>query len=385
MVKFAGQTISLLVSWHIEKDIYGNIFMPYTHFSYLEYVLKMYNKVYLVTPLFNVEHPSNNFYQIQDERLYLIALPPYTSFLSAQLKCVSFVKTICSLTSDVIYCRVPDPFSWLPSFLTSKKIIMHFVGDTIDATRKNEKWIFWKKWIMIAGYMPEYLFTLFAARKSRVYTNGYHLKNKLLRWGINPIAVISSTVSESDLHEPLSLLPQKCLTLCYVGYLRYAKGIHTLMRLIKDLHRGNITFLFHIVGEGEMMSQLQQLIQELDISENVLLHGHVDNRQQLNRILRNSDLFIFPSLSEGSPRVVIEAMAQGVPVIATPVGSLPTTFSHGKEIYFFEFHDHMQLLALIKTYIENPSFFVEVRNRAYEIVKTKYTKEVFLNQIFSYE
>lgn len=385
MINSSNQTISLLVSWHVERDTQGNIFMPYTHFSYLEYVLKIYNEVYLVAPIFNVLKSSGNFYQIGNNHLHVIALPPYTSFLSAQVRCMSFIKAIRSLNTDIIYCRVPDPFSWLPSLLTSKKVIMHFVGDTIDATRKNEEWSLGRKWVMIAAYMPDYLLTLCAARKSKVYTNGYHLKDKLLRKGINSVAVISSTVAESDLHEPLSKLPKNRLTFCYVGYLRYAKGIHTLMRLIERLHDEKIDFIFNIVGEGEMMVLLQTLVTQLNVSDNVILYGHIDNRDQLNSILRNSDLFIFPSLSEGSPRVVIEAMAQGVPVVATPVGSLPTTFSDGENIHFFDFQNDVQLLNIIKRYIEKPLPFIEGRDKAYEMVKCKYTKESFLRQIFSYE
>ena len=72
---------------------------------------------------------------------------------------------------------------------------------------------------------------------------------------------------------------------------------------------------------------------------NVTFLGHVDNRIQLNEILRNNDIFCFASLSEGSPRVILEAMANVINIVSTAVGSLPTIFENEKDILFADFND----------------------------------------------
>lgn len=187
---------------------------------------------------------------------------------------------------------------------------------------------------MIAGYLPEYALTLLAAHHSKVYTNGEHLVQKLSKYGIKATAVISSTVSEISLVTPNAFKLHFQLRLIYIGYIRYAKGVNTLMELWIKLKLEYPDFKFEVIGNGEMFADVQKFVVDNNLINNVILHGHVDNRNKINQLLRASDLFVFPSLSEGSPRVVIEAMAQGTPVISTPVGSLPTTFVEGETIRF---------------------------------------------------
>ena len=117
----------------------------------------------------------------------------------------------------------------------------------------------------------------------------------------------------------------------------------------------------------------------------VTMHGHVDKREEMNAILRSSDLFFFPSLSEGSPRVVIEAMAQGTPVMSTPVGSLPSTFKDRESIRFFEFNDVNGAVSIVKDYQRNPKDFEKQRIMAYQMVANNFTIEKFLSQVFRYE
>ena len=119
-----------------------------------------------------------------------------------------------------------------------------------------------------------------------------------------------------------------------------------------------------------------------DKQNKVILHGHVDDKTKLLQMIRSSQLFFFPSLSEGSPRVVIEAMSQGIPVVSTPVGSLPTTFEDKKEIRFFDFNDYEMAYDIIKSFLSERSSFEKMRDEAYKKVKNNYTIEAFLGKIF---
>jgi glycosyltransferase involved in cell wall biosynthesis len=115
------------------------------------------------------------------------------------------------------------------------------------------------------------------------------------------------------------------------------------------------------------------------------MHGHIDDKEKMNKILRKSDLFFFPSLSEGSPRVIIEAMAQGTPVLSTPVGSLPSTFKDGETIRFFDFNDAEKAIEIVKEYVANPKPFEQQRIKAYRMVAEQFTIEKFLSKVFNYE
>lgn len=380
-----SEKIAILASWNLLKvgDVYH---IGGTHFTYLQFASKQFERVYLISSVRKTntprgQHPINSLSNIE-----VVELPPVNSYvcayknIGAYYKAIKYVKPLV----DLIYCRVPDPFCWMPKLLFNMPTSMHYVGDTIDATRQNEKWSSLRKRVMITGYMPEYWLTLAASRRSKVYTNGTHLLAKLNRHGINAIPVISSTVSINDIVSPdtranVSVPPR----MIYIGYLRYAKGMNLLKRLWLKIKAEYPDFKFDIVGNGEMMADIQEFIVANNLTENIVMHGRVDSRSEIKRLLRSADLFVFPSLSEGSPRVVIEAMAEGVPVISTPVGSLPGTFTDGDAIRYFDFDNEDQAYSLITLHCSDPELFTAQRNRAFQLVRDNFTKEKFLSTVYS--
>lgn len=383
----SSKSIAILASWSLTKV--GNaVYIPTTHHIYLTYVTGIYDKVYLISPMTTAEKAGKA--SLMDfKNVEIIPLPYAGSFVGAFRNWRSYKNALKGVVGkvDFVYSRVPDPFSWMPALLFKKKTVMHFVGDTIDATQHNEKWSRLKKKVMIAGYMPDYWLTLRAARRSRVFTNGTHLVEKLAKYGVKATAVVSSTVFEKELHNDFRPLPiiKGVVSITYIGYVRYAKGMHCLMDFCKQLNEEGVKYQFHLIGDGEMLEDVKTFLNREGLIDNVVLHGHIDNRAEMNSILRSSDIFFFPSLSEGSPRVVIEAMAQGTPVIATPVGSLPGTFKDGETIRFFGFNDAKAAVGIIKEYLADATPFDQQRNAAYKMVAEQFTIEKFLSKVFVYE
>ena len=381
------QCIAILASWSLVK-VGGDIFIPTTHHIYLTFVASLYNKVYLLSPMTYAERAERGT-QLNFANVEIIPLPFGGSYARAIRNWRAYKQTLASVVDkvDVVYCRVPDPFSWMPALLFKKKTIMHFVGDTIDATKHNEKWSWIRKKVMIAGYLPDYWLTLKAARRSKVFTNGPHLAVRLARHHVQATPVISSTIFEKDLHDDFTPLPIENgkVTLTYIGYIRYAKGMNCFMSFCKRLKELGINFHFNLVGSGEMFDDVKTFLKQEHLTEFVTMHGHISDRQQMNEILRQSDLFFFPSLSEGSPRVVIEAMAQCTPVMSTPVGSLPGTFKDGETIRFFDFNDVAKAVEIVKEYIAEPVSFEQQRRKAFQMVAEKFTIEKFLSKVFTYE
>lgn len=384
------ESLALLVAWNLHK-FDNQYYTASTHYVYVEYLSTIYNRIYLVSSVKEVARVhqlmSNSLNKLGN--ISIVELPETISYLNSIKNIRVYTKVLKKVgrEADLFYCRVPDPFCWMPRLLYKKKTIMHFVGDAIDATKHNEKWSWIKKRGMIFGYFPEYLLTLFAARRSCVYTNGYHLVNKLSKYGIKPTPVISSTISEEVLNDNLPMFKNDKVTirLIYIGYIRYAKGMNLLMNLWLKLKKEGVHFIFDVVGDGEMFDEVKEFVSQYNLDKQVVLHGHIDSKETMNKMLRASDLFVFPSLSEGSPRVVIEAMAQGIPVISTPVGSLPTTFNDKETIRFFDFNDSDQAFNIIKEYQKDKSPFIKQRDLAYYEVKNKYTLEMFLSKIATYE
>lgn len=386
-----NNSIALLCAWNLQK--YDNHFYTLNvHYSYVKYASESFRTVYLITSVKVVESMDGVSidYCIDDfKNVEVVELPPVESYAKSIVNFKRYKEAILSIKDkvDLFYSRVPDPFAWMPALMTDKKSIMHFVGDTIDATHHNENWSWLKKKIMIAGYLPEYALTLKAARRSRVFTNGHHLAVKLEQRGVKATAVVSSTVSEKDLHEGFVSLPIQdgMVEITYVGFVRFAKGMNCLMDFCHRLRDAGINYHFNLIGSGEMMDDVKAFVEKEQLNDLVTLHGHIDSKQRMNEILRHSDLFFFPSLSEGSPRVVIEAMAQGTPVMSTPVGSLPTAFEDGKSIRFFGFNDAEKAVSIVREFLNDAEPFEHQRQTAYSMVKESFTLEKFLSKVFCYE
>lgn len=382
--------IGVLVSWNLLK-VEGCYYTLNVHYAYLKYLAGHFNEVYLISSCkMAVNGDVDRQYEVSAlGNIHVMELPEVRSSAKALLNFRHYYKAIKSVSPkvDVFYCRVPDPFSWMPALLTNKKTIMHFVGDTIDATKYNEKWSFAKKSIMIAGYLPDWWMTLRAARKSRVYCNGPHLAEKLFMKGVKAEAVVSSTISHDDLPEALHAIPVKTgsVSILFLSYIRYAKGINCLMELIGTLEKNAVPYHFNIVGDGEMMPELHRFVETGRFLSHVTLHGYVNDREKINELMEQSDIFFFASLSEGSPRVVIEAASRGVPVVSTPVGSLPYAFKESESIRFYPFNDSSAACGIIKEFMADPITFVRQRDAAFNLVKGKYTSEAFMSKVFSYE
>ncbi|MDI6839376.1 MAG: glycosyltransferase family 4 protein [bacterium] len=83
---------------------------------------------------------------------------------------------------------------------------------------------------------------------------------------------------------------------------------------------------FLIVGDGPLRKKLERMVCKLGLTETVLFLG---DRADIPELLAISDIFVLASLNEGMGRVIIEAMASGLPVVATNVGGIPTVVVDG--------------------------------------------------------
>jgi glycosyltransferase involved in cell wall biosynthesis len=116
-----------------------------------------------------------------------------------------------------------------------------------------------------------------------------------------------------------------CKHLLAVGRLSEEKGhrdliMATALYLRAYRAKGLPAIHLHIAGDGPLRNILQTLLRELDIDSQVTLHGQVDNPYAM---MRGSDLFVMPSHYEGMPNAMLEAMACGVPLLATNTQSGP--------------------------------------------------------------
>lgn len=123
-----------------------------------------------------------------------------------------------------------------------------------------------------------------------------------------------------------------------VGRLSKEKGQADLLQAYARLcERAAGQFHLVIVGEGPERGELERLRDRLGLSGSVTLAGQ---QSDVRRFYDIADLFILPSHSEGSPNVLLEAMASGVPVVATKVGGVPEMATDEEDALLVERSDH---------------------------------------------
>lgn len=125
---------------------------------------------------------------------------------------------------------------------------------------------------------------------------------------------------ERDEHGP----PARLLTAGQLGE-NHAKGVDYLLRAIALTRLGRDVYL-DIVGDGPSRTEYERLARTLGVEDVVRFHGFLP-KSKLGDQMRRADLFVLASRFENNPCVVMEAMACGLPVVATRVGGLPELIS----------------------------------------------------------
>lgn len=144
-----------------------------------------------------------------------------------------------------------------------------------------------------------------------------------------------------------------------VGRLVEKKGFGDLIRACSLLRDHGCEFACRIVGKGELESQLRALIADLGVGEHVELAGPIP-REQLIELYPRASVVVAPCLvgtdgnRDGLPAVIVEAMALGVPVVATDVTGIPELVEDGRTGILVPQHQPRALAAAIRKVLAEP-------------------------------
>jgi glycosyltransferase involved in cell wall biosynthesis len=101
-----------------------------------------------------------------------------------------------------------------------------------------------------------------------------------------------------------------------------SKGVIELVDAAKVLIQKNKAYFFHFVGEGSEKLKLEKIVEEEGFLDNCKFYGAIEH-DEIVCLLNSSDILVLPSYREGVPNVIMEALACGLPVVATNVGGIP--------------------------------------------------------------
>src|SRR5262249_48151277 len=145
--------------------------------------------------------------------------------------------------------------------------------------------------------------------------------------------------------------PQRGGPVVMVGRLSFEKDGATLIRAAAVARRSFPAFQLQIAGEGTCMPGLQELTKELALEGAVQFRGEVHNIPEL---LAQSSFLVLPSLTEGISLTLLEAMARGLPVVATRVGGNPEVVLDGQTGFLVPVQQPDRLAERMVHLLQNP-------------------------------
>ncbi len=181
--------------------------------------------------------------------------------------------------------------------------------------------------------------------------------------------VIHNPVDESNLVEPKPDSKKQDVIIA-VGRLEKPKNQELLIRAFKDIPEEDRNgYVVKIYGDGSNRGYLEELIGGLQLKDKVFLMGQIDDVAEK---LNESKMYVFTSLYEGMPNSLIEAMAMGLPCIATdcPCGGPRALIKNGENGILIRNNSKEELVNAIRIMIRNDSMRKKLANKALETRKT---------------
>ncbi len=138
-------------------------------------------------------------------------------------------------------------------------------------------------------------------------------------------AYSSVELPDDQFAEPKVYTPKKKHLIAHVAnaFTGYGKGHTVLMQALQKVLAAGHEVDVWFVGDGPLRGKFEQIARDLKISEHVSFLGRMASGAEVREKIRAADLFVFPTRAEGLPRVILEAMAEGIPVLASPVCGIP--------------------------------------------------------------
>ena len=165
-----------------------------------------------------------------------------------------------------------------------------------------------------------------------------------------------------------------------VGRLTPVKGIPYLLKAARILLRQGANVKLLVVGDGSIRLDLVTQTRDLGISENVVFLGH---REDTDELLQALDIFVLPSLSEGIPMALLEAMAASRAVVASRVGGIPEIIKDGVEGFLVEPMDVNSLAERCGRLIESPDVAREMGEQARKRVERDFSATAMADRVAS--
>jgi glycosyltransferase involved in cell wall biosynthesis len=235
--------------------------------------------------------------------------------------------------ADVLFVNGLALESALANFVLQKPLVMKVVGDLAWERATGRGWTaddfetFQRRRYGLRIELLKALRSWWTRRADRVIVPSRYLARWVVGWGVpaEKIVVIYNAVEPVDGVEPLPVPLKTPIKAVTVGRLIPLKRVDGLLEALKELPDLGLV----VVGDGPERLRLERRARELGVSDRVYFAGQRSKKEALG-LMAACDLFVLNSVHEGFPHVVLEAMALGLPVVATAAGGTPEVVRDGE-------------------------------------------------------
>jgi glycosyltransferase involved in cell wall biosynthesis len=161
------------------------------------------------------------------------------------------------------------------------------------------------------------------------------------------------------------------LRLIFVGWVQREKGVFELVEAVRNLKAAGERVRLTIVGGGRDDAELRETVRTLHLDDVVSFSGWIE-RSEVARLLDRSDVFVLPTHFEGLPNAMLEAMAAGLAVVATPVGSIPDVVTNDVTGRLVAVGDVTALTKTLADLAHDPPVVQELGTRGRALVRSRH-------------
>jgi glycosyltransferase involved in cell wall biosynthesis len=238
------------------------------------------------------------------------------------------------------------------------KLVVHCHCDVSYMIKSKVAKIFFRKLICLS----DRVITLNKASQEFIYNN-FNKKGIIL-----PNFISNELMDRIDANASFKNNRKQCL---FVGHIGKAKGCDVILEVAHLLPS------FNFVMVGLLSEEIRQMKQP----DNVVYVGEVSQEKVID-YMKKSNIFISPSLSEGFPVAILEAMACGLPVVTTPVGAIPDMIEDQGGV-MITIGDVRGFVSAIEEIAANISLYKEISKWNVGKVKNYYVENVVIESLFS--
>lgn len=228
---------------------------------------------------------------------------------------------------------------------------------------------------VLAGHVAGFIAVSKAVKEFLVKYEGLPDKKvEVIPIAIDPSAFTSRSDKRAEMRQNLDL-PMDSAVVVNVSKLSPQKDHKTFLEMARLVLQRVPSVYFLAVGEGTQKKSLERLTIDMGISDKVHFLGWVSS---VAEVLAAADVFVLSSLWEGLPAAPIEAMAIGLPVVATAVSGTPEIVAHEKTGYLCKPADPVSMASFVTKLLSDPDLRSSMGNAA-----KQYARENFSPRLFS--